>query len=96
MAEVNEVLGSDAASRTQGEFVEVYRGESNPDTTQILVTQLNSKVVRGGYLYEAKVKAKYLNGYTDESPVFSIRACMAPSLAYGVDWSPRLVSTSKV
>lgn len=92
--EVNKFGGDDAESLTQGQFVEAYSGATNPDTTQIVVTSVGGEPVRAGFDYLFRVTATYLNGFSAEGAVTSIRACAVPSLSVGVVWSPALVSTS--
>ncbi len=67
VTEVNRALGDGAASQTLGKSIEVYNGEENPDTTQILVTRMNGLPLKAGFDYRFTVKAKYLNGFTLES-----------------------------
>ena len=92
--EVNKFGGDDAESLTQGQFLEVYSGASNPDTTQIVVTSVGGRPVRAGFDYLFKVTAAYLNGFSTEGGITSIRACAVPSLSVGVVWRPALISTS--
>ena len=92
--ELNKFGGDGAESLTLGQYVEVYNGAANPDTTQIVVTSVGGQQVRAGYDYLFKVTAAYLNGFSAEGAVTSIRACAAPGLSVGVAWSPALVSTS--
>lgn len=95
MMEVNAVEGEDAASLSLGEYKLVYDGSSNPETTSLLVKTLNGQPVRAGFEYLLKVRARFLNGYTADSAVTSVRACSAPSLRAGAVWAPSLVSTSQ-
>jgi hypothetical protein len=93
--EINEAGGEDSDSATQGDFVEVYNGASNPDTTQVSFQAILGQPIRAGRDYAVKVRARYLNGLTAESPVATIRACSVPRLATGADWTPVLLSTTK-
>lgn len=72
----------------------VYNGTINPDTVEVIVRNLDGEPVRAGHEYKVKVVATYLNGETAESAVASIMACSSLALLDGVDWAPRLVSTS--
>jgi hypothetical protein len=92
--EDNKFAGWDAESQTLGEYVEVYSGNTNPDTTSIIVTSVAGLPIKPGFEYRFKVTAAYLNGYSAQSDVTSIRACAAPSISTGVGWAPALVSTS--
>jgi hypothetical protein len=92
--EVNAAEGDGAASSTQGEFVLVHNGHDNPDTTSVLLRSLGGRPVKAGFEYLAKVQARYLNGFTAESAVLSLRACSAPALPRGAEWSLSLISTS--
>jgi hypothetical protein len=94
--EDNKFAGYDAESQTLGEYVLVYNGSTNPDTTQIIVTSVGGLNVKAGFDYRFKVTAAYLNGFSAESAVTSIRACAAPSLSEGVGWGLDLVSTSSI
>lgn len=91
--EVNAAAGGEPASLTEGSFVLVYSA-SNPDTRSLLLASVNGQPIRAGYDYRLKVRARYLNGFTAESAVSTIRACAAPSLPTGVEWRPLVVSTS--
>ena len=94
MMEVNAPAGSTPFSLSDGEFVLVYNGTHYPDTTSVILRSLNGTALRAGYEYRVKVEAVYLNGFTAESPVTSIRACSSPSIPSGSEWTPSLDSTS--
>jgi hypothetical protein len=92
--EVNAADGGSPAALTDGGFKLVHDGSDDPDTTSILLSQLDGRPIRAGYEYAAKVVARYINGLSAESPVARTLACSPPSLPLGVEWQPRLVSTS--